>query len=46
MVFRQDNITGSKIFLDTKQYSPDTYIYKLTDIEAKKRGWGKFVIAR
>jgi hypothetical protein len=46
MVFMQEGLTGDKVFLDTKQYAPDTYIYKLTDQEASKRGWGKFVIAR
>jgi hypothetical protein len=46
MVYMQEGITGEKVFFDAKSYAPDTYIYKLTDLEAKKRGWGRFVIAR
>ncbi|MEI6853287.1 MAG: T9SS type A sorting domain-containing protein [Bacteroidota bacterium] len=46
MVYIQEGITGEKVFFDAKPYAPDTYIYKLTDLEAKKRGWGRFVIAR
>jgi hypothetical protein len=46
MVYMQEGITGNKVQLNTKLYAPDTYIYKLTNLEAKKRGWGRFVIAR
>jgi hypothetical protein len=46
MVYIQEDITANKVVLHTPDYAPDTYVYKLTDLNAQKRGWGKFVITR
>ncbi|HNW98560.1 MAG TPA: T9SS type A sorting domain-containing protein [Bacteroidales bacterium] len=38
-----NNITENKITINIQQFKPGIYIYKLTNLKAKKRSWGKFI---
>jgi hypothetical protein len=46
LVLKKENITDNKIVIDAKPFKPDIYIYKLTNMKAHKRCWGKFVTAK
>jgi hypothetical protein len=46
LIIRKDKIFENKVFLDTRTLKSGIYIYKLTNINAKKRSWGKFVLDR
>jgi hypothetical protein len=46
LLFRQENISDSRIELDTKSFDAGVYIYKITDLDARKRCWGRFTIVR
>jgi hypothetical protein len=45
-VFTRDNITENRIVVDAQNFKPGIYIYKLTNLKAKKRCWGKFIVTR
>ena len=45
LVLKNDNITDNKITIDARLFQEGIYIYKLTNLKARKRCWGKFIIA-
>ena len=45
LLLKREGIKENKVVIDTRSFYPDTYIYKLTDLKAQKRCWGKFIIA-
>ncbi len=46
LVLKDENITNSRIILNSKEFIPGTYVYKITNWKAKKRTWGKFIVSR
>jgi hypothetical protein len=44
LIFKKDNITDSSISFETKTFRPGTYVYKLTNLKAQQRSWGKFIM--
>jgi len=46
LILKKENLTESKIVIHVKSFEPGTYIYKLTNMRANKRSWGKFIIAK
>lgn len=45
LLLKMDNNTDNKISFKAGSLKPGLYIYKLTNINARKRSWGKFIIA-
>jgi hypothetical protein len=43
LVYKQQDVTGTRVSVDADPFKPGIYIYKLTDLQHKKRCWGKFV---
>lgn len=41
-MFTQNNITSNKIQIDMQTFAPGIYVYKITNLETKKRCWGRF----
>jgi hypothetical protein len=41
--FTKENITDSKIVIETGNFKSGIYVYKLTNLKSKKRSWGKFI---
>lgn len=41
-MFTKEGITGNKIQLDMQKYDAGIYVYKITNVETKKRCWGRF----
>jgi hypothetical protein len=46
LVLRKDKIFENNVFIDTRILKSGIYIYKLTNLNAKKRSWGKFILDR
>lgn len=46
LVYTKDDISGTKIFIDFQTFNPGIYIYKLTNMKAPKRCWGKFISSK
>jgi hypothetical protein len=46
LIIKMDNIIDNRIFIDAIVLKSGIYFYKLTNIKARKRSWGKFVIDR
>lgn len=44
LIFSIENISESNISFDASDFVPGIYIYKLTNLEAKERSWGKFAV--
>jgi len=42
-ILTKENITDNKTTIDTQQFKPGIYVYKLTNLKSKKRCWGKFI---
>jgi len=42
-ILTKENITADKVTINAKQFKPNTYVYKLTNLTSKKRSWGKFI---
>lgn len=42
-ILTKEGISDNRITLNTQQYKPGIYIYKLTNLKSKKRSWGKFI---
>jgi hypothetical protein len=45
-MFIKEDIPGNKVTVNIQFLKPGVYIYKLTNLQAQQRSWGKFVIAR
>lgn len=43
LTLKKDNITENKIIIDATAFKSGTYIYKITNLTANKRCWGKFI---
>ena len=41
-MFTKSNITNNKIQIDMQTFTPGIYVYKITNLETKKRSWGRF----
>ncbi len=41
-IFTKNNITNNKIQIDMHTFNPGIYVYKITNLETKKRCWGRF----
>ena len=46
LILKNDNIRDNKIEVDARLFKQGTYIYKITNLEKRKRCWGKFIINR
>ena len=42
-LLKKNNITDRKVTLEARSFKPGIYIYKLTNLKAHKRCWGKFI---
>lgn len=42
-ILTHEGIKEIKIALNTSSFNPGMYVYKLTNVEAKKRCWGRFI---
>jgi hypothetical protein len=45
LILKKENIPDNKIGIDTNSFKSGTYIYKITNLKAQKRCWGKFIVA-
>lgn len=45
LLMKEENITDSKIIVNVKSFRPGIYVYKLTNLKAQKRSWGKFILS-
>lgn len=43
-VFTDNNVTSDEILIDGRSLAKGVYIYKLTNLNAHERSWGKFVV--
>jgi len=43
LTLKKDDITENKIVVDATAFKSGTYIYKITNLTANKRCWGKFI---
>jgi hypothetical protein len=46
LMYAKENIAENKIVVDARGFEPGAYIYKLTNQQAPKRCWGKFITIR
>ncbi|MCX6272287.1 MAG: T9SS type A sorting domain-containing protein [Bacteroidetes bacterium] len=46
LILKRQNITENQVVIDASAFQPGIYIYKLTNIKAKKRCWGKFITTK
>jgi hypothetical protein len=46
LILKKENITENKVVIDAKLFQPGIYIYKITNLKAKKRCWGKFITVK
>jgi hypothetical protein len=44
-ILKKENIPDNRITLNTSTFQPGIYVYKITNLKAKKRCWGKFIVS-
>jgi len=45
-VLTREGVTENKIVIDTRSFKSGMYVYKITNVEAKKRCWGRFNLTK
>jgi len=46
LIFTRDNISENNIVINAQLFEEGSFIYKLTNLKAQKRSWGKFVVVK
>ncbi len=46
LIFTRDNISENNVVIDAQSFEQGTFIYKLTNLKAQERSWGKFIIVK